>query len=954
MLNKYRKILNKINCTKVNQLDDDELYFQFRELQNGRIDVVKAFAIIREVFDRRIGIWQIFNTPELLNDNIYKFYQLVQERRTCFGDHQIYLKADFYDIIRSDLKLYEQVKFMPYDVQILGALALYDGKIAEMGTGEGKTIIAVFPACIWALQGKKVHIATVNDYLASRDCKWMGPVYRFLGFSVGCIQSQMTDEERRNSYRADIVYANNYELGFDYLRDNLRYNRADVVQDRLDHVIIDEIDSILMDEGVVPMIISGTNQAQKNSYLSIKPIVEFLIEEQNELIKKFIDEVESGSKIKPIRLIQISQADPYNQWLIDHLSRNKSDAKEMGKIKDKFALARSEYKLESELYYVVDRKERSVKLTDKGIRLLEAKLGQKLVLSDAMDSKSELIRNIIQLLKAYTLFRKDEDYIVQGGRVIIVDEFTGRLAWGKRYEEGLHQAIECKENVKITPENAVVGIITHTNYFRLYKKMVGMTATASTEADEFKRIYGLEVVRIPYNKPVIRIDLPDKVFLTEEEKLKAVVDDIKWHHKFAIPVLVGTRTIEKSELLSELLKAEGIPHKLLNAKNHFYEAEIIKLAGEPYSVTVATNMAGRGTDIKLGRNLYDVVLSKYIEFIRQNIKDGLKIRTYSEQERKMLINRLNQEGISYKLHGEQDIIIGERCSITIDFKAGLYVIGTERHGARRIDHQLTGRAGRQGDPGASRFYLSLHDEIFKHLSNQDISKASELIKHKPTSKALSKLIFEAQRKSEESDYALRKLVIDWDNVLDKQRKHIYRLRWSVLDGHDDLIYELIKGYVNDLVNGTKYPQIGPIDEAKLEELRSLCLKDFGVAITSIDEYADLRTSLINDFTKAWNVHEHLLGKEFSQKMVKSALILTIDEAWTEYLSYRTQLDKSMLLRSHIKDNIMTDYKRESFKAFKDLLSSIRYESLKRIMNYPLPGEKPDSIRKILDRSMLNL
>ncbi|MDQ1318232.1 MAG: Preprotein translocase subunit SecA [Candidatus Poribacteria bacterium] len=645
MLKKYQQVIQKVNSFDFSDFDDSNLLKRIINLKTQIHDdkaIPEILAIIKEVIDRRLGIWKLFDSdlPEHFN-HLSETYAYVKNGRSQVDDSQIHLGVSFYAEVRRLRQPQDGLTFMPFDVQLLGALALLEGKIAEMGTGEGKTVVAVFPACIWALSGKKVHIATVNDYLALRDCMWMGRVYKFLGLEVDCVLSHMPDSEKRTSYKADIVYGNNYEFGFDYLRDNLRNKLSDRVQGKLECVIIDEIDSILMDEATTPLIISGTPDKSSSNYWRFKSIVESLIKHQNEIIDQLFKE--DNPLLNIIRLIQIRMADPWNPQLLDYLSNDNDTVKKMNSVHGKFIAMRSEYKLEEDLLYVVDEKNRALKLTDTGITFVEDRLGKgfftltdqqiqhtpyikdegrkmkdendqliphpsSLILQSSGDTGgcynpelqgNESVRNFLQLLRAYILHRKDEDYIIHNSGIIIIDEFTGRLAFGKKYEEGLHQAIECKEGLQVTPETRVMGKITHPNYFRLYEKKSGMTATAHTEAEEFKKLYKLEVVRIPTNKPVIRTDLQDRYFKTEEDKLQAIIDDIRECHAHGQPVLIGTRSVEKSEYLSRLLKEQNIPHSVLNAKNHSEEADIIKNAGQPYAVTIATNMAGRGVDITL-------------------------------------------------------------------------------------------------------------------------------------------------------------------------------------------------------------------------------------------------------------------------------------------------------------------------------------------------------------------
>ena len=968
MTNRYRKIVREINSFDLSGLDDSELStysLKFKEeLSKGRSPehiLPQALAVIKEVFDRRLGIWKLFDADysgQSQHQVLSRARSIVEGKRASVDDSQIHLDASFYRTVREMRQPGDGLTFMPFDVQLLGALALYEGKIAEMGTGEGKTLVAVFPACLWALSGKKVHIATVNDYLAYRDCAWMGPVFKFLGLKVDCVLSYMSDAERREAYKADVVYGNNYEFGFDYLRDNIKNRLEDRVQSKLEHVIIDEIDSILMDEATTPLIISGAPEDYAGDYWKFKPTVESLIERQAELVERLLREVQDCRDDRYIRLAQIAMADPWNADLLDYLNNNRDAHKKMSDIQSRFAAARSEYKLEEDLLYVVDEKHRTVKLTDRGIAFAEGRLGSGfLTLNADVPLQREQVRNFLQLLRAYVLYRRDEDYIVHNGGIVIVDEFTGRLAFGKKYEEGLHQAIECKESLRITAENLVLGRITHTNYFRLYEKMAGMTATAHTQAEEFKKLYNLEVVRIPANRPIIRADLPDRFYRTEEEKLEAVVDEIKEYHSFGRPVLVGTRSVEKSERLSALLAQHGILHNILNAKNHAQEAEIIKSAGQPCAVTIATNMAGRGTDIALGKNLHKIVIDNYIEYFKRKLKDGdryIQVNVYSQFEHDMLAPHLRDFPSGLRIvpgfpspiralpaYAGTRVLL--RPSLTIDFGLGLHVIGTERHGARRIDDQLKGRSGRQGDPGSSRFYQSLQDDLFRIFGREETVKTFDAAR-------MTRLARRAQRKSEEMGYTIRKQVIEWDDVSDKQRKTIYRMRSNILSGNWTKadFRSLISEYAEDLIS--QYVNVDmPNDERNLSELKKHCLTDFGVRVKEPDggyyTVEQIRKAIAEAFEKTCNMREHILGADFSRKLEKAVMLDVLETAWTDYLSFQSEFDRSISLRSYVKGNILADYRLESSRLFNDLLASIRRESLRGIFSYPLPGEKVDYIRR---------
>ncbi|MGQ9608675.1 MAG: preprotein translocase subunit SecA [bacterium] len=922
-LTKYKNILHKINKIDLSELSDSELLSGFNTIKvhvksnciNGDT-IAETFAYIREVFDRRLGIWRFFNNDLSLSINdeyIISVYNYVKQERMNKQDSNILLDAEFYKKIRSIRQKDDNLTFFPYDVQILGALALCDGKIVEMGTGEGKTVVAVFLACLWAISGKKVHIATVNDYLALRDCEWMMPVYSFLGLNVDCILSYKTDLEKRRAYSADIVYGSNYEFGFDYLRDNLKKKLSERIQGDLEYVIIDEIDSILIDEATTPLIISGSPYNPPISYWKLKPVVELLLNKQKTLIDQLFEKVKSctDQQLKLIRLLQIKMADPWNKHLLSYL--NGDILNKISKLQGKFAAARSEYKIEEELFYIVDEKNMTVKLTDRGFSLVENELGEEFFTLNNDTKKSEYIRNFFQLLRAYILLKKDEDYIVHNGRIIIVDEFTGRMAFGKKYEEGLHQAIECKENLQITAENYVIGKITHPNYFRLYKKIAGMTATAHTSAEEFKKLYKLSVVRIPPNKPIIRNDLPDCFFKTEDEKINAIIKDIERCFKIGRPVLVGTRSIEKSEHLSKILTDIGIPHNVLNAKNHAQEAEIIKSAGKPYAVTIATNMAGRGTDIILDKDLSKIITENYKKFFGDTH-----------------VNEL-----------------------------GLHVIGTERHTARRIDDQLKGRSGRQGDPGSSRFYLSLQDDLFRVLDSEELSNMVKAINSNDY-KQLTRMTLKAQRKSEEISYYIRKQLIEHDDIIDKQRKIIYKMRLDLLSEELTKNYTqlLINEYVNDLVNDKKLKKSE--NEWDIEKLKDIFYDNFMVRVDGLDgSYSDddIKNKLKESLEQVRVNRENIFGNELSRKLERVIILDVIDSAYADYLSYQSEFDKSILLRSYVKDDILTDYRLEVSKSFNDLISSIRISSLKEIFSYPLPGIKVKLSRRkkeILSSQIKNL
>ncbi|HDG98180.1 MAG TPA: preprotein translocase subunit SecA, partial [Desulfobacterales bacterium] len=648
-----------------------------------------------------------------------------------------------------------------FDVQLVGGVVLHWGKIAEMKTGEGKTLAATLPLYLNALTGRGVHLVTVNDYLARRDAEWMGGIYRLLGMSVGVIVHGMDDAERKKAYACDITYGTNNEFGFDYLRDNMKYDLEDYVQRDFYYAIVDEVDSILIDEARTPLIISGPVEHSENKiYVEVKPLVINLKKKQGSVIRSLLKdirrELESGNTGDGTieKLLQVKRGDPKNPVFLDIISQNQGLKKEIDRLEAMLSAQKLLPELDQLLYCTIDERSNSVELTEKGIKLLSSSgLGEFALpdldmetqaieedkgltekekqerikeLEDRFVRTSELLHATQQLIKAYWLFEKDVHYVVKDDQIVIVDEFTGRMMPGRRWSDGLHQAVEAKEGVSVAEENQTLATITFQNFFRMYEKLAGMTGTADTEAAEFENIYKLDVVVIPTHKKMIRKDYPDVIYKTEREKFKAVVDEIKELYDKGQPVLVGTVSIEKSEMLSKMLKRAGIPHSVLNAKHHEKEAEIIARAGQAKTVTISTNMAGRGTDIVLG--------------------DGVREL------------------------------------------GGLHVLGTERHESRRIDNQLRGRSGRQGDPGSSRFYLSLEDDLLRIFGSEKISsimgrlgmQEGEPIEHGLISKAIEN----AQRKVEAHNFDIRKHLLEYDDVMNKHREIIYSLRKDILAGKE--------------------------------------------------------------------------------------------------------------------------------------------------------------------------
>ncbi|KUJ89699.1 MAG: preprotein translocase subunit SecA [Thermoanaerobacter thermocopriae] len=755
------------------------------------------------------------------------------------------------------------LKMKHFRVQVIGGIVLHQGRIAEMKTGEGKTLVATLPAYLNALEGKGVHIVTVNDYLAKRDRDWMGKIYEFLGLSVGVILHDMDPEERKKAYAADITYGTNNEFGFDYLRDNMVIYKEDMVQRGLNYAIVDEVDSILIDEARTPLIISGIGEKSTDMY----------------------------------------------------------------KLADRFVRT-----LRKDEDYVVDEKAKAVSLTEKGIVKAEKFFGIK-NLADI--ENMEISHHINQALKAHAIMKRDIDYVVKDGQVIIVDEFTGRLMFGRRYSEGLHQAIEAKEGVKVERESKTLATITFQNYFRMYKKLAGMTGTAQTEEQEFRAIYGLDVVVIPTNKPMIRIDHPDVIYKTEEAKFKAVVEDIVEHHKKGQPVLVGTISIEKSEKLSAMLKKRGIPHQVLNAKYHEKEAEIIAQAGRKGAVTIATNMAGRGTDILLGGNPEFIAKKKMLEegYSKEIINEAAGYGPVSGEEVKKARERYFEllEEAKKETEKEHDEVVK---------LGGLYIIGTERHESRRIDNQLRGRAGRQGDPGESRFYISLEDDLMRLFGSERVKNMMDSlgidddqpIEHK----ILTKQIEQAQKKVEGINFDTRKHVLQYDDVMNKQREIIYVQRRKVLEGENlkESILEMVKSIIERNVEiytaGSKYPEEWDI-KGLLNHLYDMFLeKDSVVIDVDIDRLdKDVLADIIyEEAVRQYEKKEAEIGPEQMREIERIVLLRVVDTKWMDHIDEMDQLRQGIGLRAYGQVDPLIEYKKIAFDMFEDLIQSIQEDTVK--------------------------
>ena len=725
----------------------------------------------------------------------------------------------------------------PFDVQILGGIVLHEGKIAEMKTGEGKTLVATLPVYLNALTGEGVHVVTVNDYLARRDALWMGPVYNFLGMQVGVIVHGLTDEERQAAYRSDIAYGTNNEFGFDYLRDNMKYELTRYAQRELNYAIVDEVDSILVDEARTPLIISGPSEESTDKYYKINRIIPML-----------------------------------------------------GKGPD----------------YTVDEKARTVVLTEDGNIKAEKLLGVGNLYDPA---NMELVHHVLQGLKAHNLFRRDVDYVIKDGEVLIVDEFTGRLMPGRRWSDGLHQAVEAKEGVKIESENQTLATITFQNFFRMYRKLAGMTGTADTEAAEFAKIYNLDVVVIPTHKPMVRADHPDLIYKNEEAKFNAIQREIEGLHGQGRPVLVGTISIEKSELLSRMLKKKGIPHSVLNAKYHEKEAEIIAQAGRSGAVTIATNMAGRGTDIILGGNP---------EGLLKELLQGKDDPT--EEELK------TARGKAVEACGkDREKVVSA---------GGVHILGTERHEARRIDNQLRGRSGRQGDPGSSRFYLSLEDDLMRIFGSDRISGIMQRLGMEEDipieNRMVSKAVENAQKRVEAHNFDIRKHLLEYDDVLNKQRTEIYSFRREILQGEG--LKERLFEMAEDTVEG-QLPVYCP-EEKHAEQWDIQGLRDSVYGIFSIQlpsglpsETGPLRELLMAGIKEAYENKEKEVGPEMMRHLEKIILLQIVDSKWKDHLLAMDHLREGIGLRGYGQRDPLTEYKKEAFDMFAGMTESIAVESL---------------------------
>ncbi len=812
-------------------------------------------------------------------------------------------------------------EMVPYDVQIVGGVILHRGNVAEMKTGEGKTLVAAFPIYLNALTGRGVHLITVNDYLAQRDAEWMGEIYKRLGLTVGYILNNMSPEQRKNNYSCDITYGTNNEFGFDYLRDNMALQKDDLVQRGHAFAIVDEVDSVLIDEARTPLIISGAVDAPVDTTFSeLRPLVQNLVQKQNSLVAKIVSDAESLMKDEKnndsgYKFLQALRGMPKHPKVMKAF-QEAGTKKLAHQIESEFMRDKKLHEVDEDLFFSIDEKTHVIDITEKGRNTLAPNdpevfiipdLGEILHDIEKNDNLSQLekdqekdkahqlhadrsgkIHNMTQLLRAYTLYEKDVEYVVQDGRVQIVDEFTGRILSGRRYSDGLHQALETKENVKIERETQTLATITIQNYFRMYDKLAGMTGTAETEAEEFGAIYNLDVLEIPTHMPVVRDDRNDLIYKTTREKYNAVVEEISKSHKSGQPTLVGTISVEVSELLSRMLKREGVPHNVLNAKQHQGEAEIVARAGQKGAVTIATNMAGRGTDIKLGGGITDL--------------------------------------------------------------GGLHIIGTERHESRRIDLQLRGRSGRQGDPGSSVFYLSLEDDLMRLFNSERIASVMDRLGAEEgeviTAKMVTRAIENAQKKVEQRNFGIRKHLLEYDDVMNQQRQVIYDLRRQALNDEEisNSIEDMLDDYVDDELAKMEdmSPQNWDWENIKqnfashllVEVNLELVQNHIGMNDITIEH---VREFVLEKAREVYNSRKSLLPPDVMKGFEKFVALRTIDEKWKDHLYAMDQLREGINLRAYGQKNPLLEYKSEGFQMFQQMMADTTELTLQRLYRTQIQG-----------------
>ena len=936
-VNEILPIVEQINqeYEKLTNLTDDQLREKTSEFKlriqeyvgelKTRIEELKVTLQDDEIEDKNT----IYDELEALEDELHEKYQeilneILPEAFAVVKDTCRRLVGK--EWIAAGNKIHWDM--IPYDVQLIGGVVLHQGKIAEMATGEGKTLVATMPIYLNALTGEGVHIVTVNDYLAQRDSEWMGEVFKFHGLTVGCILNTMTPEQRKEIYACDITYGTNNEFGFDYLRDNMAVSKENCVQRGHNYAIVDEVDSVLIDEARTPLIISGPVEIDDHKFHEMRPLIERLFRKQSSLVASLVQEAEELLKDSDnkanlekagIAILRAHRGYPKHKRLLKLLSepeyKRLLQNTELEFLREK---GRRMPEIDAELYFAIEEKQNTIDLTEKGREELsrgssegkdyfvlpdlgteisklendpsvseDEKITKKDELYQTYSERSDRIHTINQLLKAYTLFEKDDEYVItEDGKIAIVDTFTGRILPGRRYSDGLHQAIEAKENVKVERDTQTLATITLQNYFRLYNKLAGMTGTAETEEGEFYEIYKLEVVVIPTNKPIVRDDEDDAIFRTKREKYNAVIDRIKDLREAQRPVLVGTTSVEVSETISRMLKRQGVPHNVLNAKQHKHESEIVAHAGQPGAVTIATNMAGRGTDIKLGAGVRE--------------------------------------------------------------RGGLFILGTERHESRRIDRQLRGRAGRQGDPGTSKFFISLEDDLMRLFGSDRAASVmskigledGEVIQHPLITRSVER----AQKKVEENNFAIRKRLLEYDNVMNQQREVIYSKRRQALEGErlKGEVFQYLEEFVDDLLEQHyENAEINAIHDALLQNL----LVDFKINPDTYESIGreGLKEKILQAAKEFYKRKEEMLGAELMARLERYAVLSVIDEKWKEHLREMDDLKEGIGLRAYGQKDPLIEYKAEGFKLFVQLLDRLRNDIISFCFKF-FPAQ-PDEVQQ---------
>ena len=883
-------------------------------------------AAVKKLNKLAVKVEELEPKYQSMSDEQLKDQTRVLKERLAKGETLDDIMFDAFAALRE--ASWRVLKMKHFHVQIMGGICLHQGRIAEMRTGEGKTLVSTLPAYLNALTGKGVHIVTVNDYLARRDAEWMGKVHKFMGLTVGVVVPGMDDRQKKEAYACDIVYGTNNELGFDYLRDNLKVSLASMVQRELNFCIIDEVDSILIDEARTPLIISGRGGESSRLYEDVDRFV-------RTLTGGFDDDKKDAEKKAPSR-------------------RKKELTAEEQEANARLAAILEEME---NWDYIIDRKDKSVTITEKGAEKAERFFG---IANLADIENADLNHHIQQALKAHELFKRDEDYIVSNdGEILIVDEFTGRLMNGRRYSDGLHQAIEAKEHVKVRNENKTHATVTFQNYFRLYNKLSGMTGTAKTEEAEFRTIYSLDVVEIPTNKPVQRKDYADMIYSTEDGKKRAIVNEIVERHAKGQPILIGTVTVDKSEELSRLLHRNGVKHNILNAKNHEREAEIVAQAGRYGAVTIATNMAGRGTDILLGGNPEYLAKKRMREegFDHDMIEVAISYadREFNEEEIKA---RERYAELYAKFKAETD---AEK--VKVIEAGGLCIIGTERHESRRIDNQLRGRSGRQGDPGVSIFYISLEDDLAKRFGGERIKSIYNAFKLDEDqclqSKMLSRAIENAQKAIEGRNFAIRKRTLQYDEVMNEQRKTIYGERLKVLKGEDvhEQMLKYIPDYIEKVVGETVNTEAMPEkwdEDALNEALKTRVYPDectFTVTRDMLEhwDYQKAINKISKEVIAAYeqkivNIKNETHGQVDYHQIERNELLRSVDRNWIDHIDAMDQLRKGIGLRGYAQQDPVIAYKQEGYEMFTDMIDRVQTTTISRLLKGRIvrvrPGQQP--------------